>query len=67
VIGVWEALRRSGETLSATVRRIGAAGFAAHLEAVMDERWATGPEPEETAVTAPSVTGSTPEPASTAA
>lgn len=50
VIGVWEALRRSGEALSATVRRIGPAGFAAHLEAVMDERWATGPEPDETAV-----------------
>lgn len=46
VVGVWEALRRAGETLSATVHRIGHAGFAAHLESVMDERWATGPEPE---------------------
>ncbi|MCU1499095.1 MAG: hypothetical protein JWM47_3048 [Acidimicrobiales bacterium] len=46
VVGVWEAVRRSGETLSATVARIGIEGFAANLEAVMAERWATGPEPD---------------------
>ncbi len=50
VIGVWEALRRAGETLSASVHRIGHEGFAAHLEAVMAERWETGPEPDETSV-----------------
>ncbi len=46
VIGVWEATRRAGETLSSTVHRIGTDAFAAHLEAVMDERWATGAEPD---------------------
>ncbi|CAN5556969.1 nitrite/sulfite reductase [soil metagenome] len=46
VVGVWEAVRRAGETLSATVHRIGLDGFAANLEAVMAERWATGAEPE---------------------
>ena len=50
VIGIWEAMRRAGETLSNTVHRVGIDGFAAHLETVMDERWATGPEPDETEV-----------------
>lgn len=50
VIGVWEAIRRAGETLSNTVARIGIDGFAANLETVMEERWATGPEPDETVV-----------------
>ena len=50
VIGVWEAIRRAGETLSNTVQRIGIDGFAANLETVMEERWATGPEPDETVV-----------------
>jgi hypothetical protein len=26
---------------------VGADAFAAHVEAAMDERWATGPEPDE--------------------
>lgn len=47
VVGVWEAVRRDSETMSATVRRIGHDSFAAHLEAVLDERWATGSEPDE--------------------
>lgn len=47
VVGLWEALRRPGETLSATVRRAGIEAFASNLEAVMDERWASGPEPPE--------------------
>lgn len=51
VVGVWEALRRSGEPLSSTVHRVGIDGFAAHLEGVMEERWATGPEPTDTPVT----------------
>jgi ferredoxin-nitrite reductase len=45
VVGLWEALRRPGETLSSTVHRAGVDAFAANLEAVMAERWATGPEP----------------------
>ena len=49
VIGLWEAVRRDGETLSATVHRIGHDGFAAHLEAVMADRWATGAEPTDDA------------------
>ena len=50
VVGAWEAQRHSSETLAQTVHRIGADAFAAHLEAVMDERWASGPEPVPTAV-----------------
>jgi hypothetical protein len=46
VIGVWEAVRHGGETLGRTVRRLGIDAFAAHLEAQLAERWATGPEPE---------------------
>ena len=46
VIGAWESLRHAGEGLGPTVARIGHDAFARHLEAVMDERWATGPEPE---------------------
>lgn len=46
VVGLWEALRRPGETLSATVARAGLDAFAANLEAVMADRWATGPEPD---------------------
>ncbi|MGI8758458.1 MAG: Rieske 2Fe-2S domain-containing protein [Acidimicrobiales bacterium] len=46
VVGTWESLRHAGEGLGPTVARIGHDAFARHLEAVMDERWATGPEPE---------------------
>ncbi|MDP9020609.1 MAG: Rieske 2Fe-2S domain-containing protein [Actinomycetota bacterium] len=46
VVGTWESLRHDGERLGATVARIGHDAFARHLEAVMDERWASGPEPE---------------------
>jgi sulfite reductase beta subunit-like hemoprotein len=45
LLGAWEALRADGETLSATVRRVGHGAFGAHLEAVLAGRWATGPEP----------------------
>ncbi|MBW3573492.1 MAG: Rieske 2Fe-2S domain-containing protein [Actinobacteria bacterium] len=45
VVGAWESMRHDGEGLGATVARIGHDAFARHLEAVMDERWATGPEP----------------------
>jgi sulfite reductase beta subunit-like hemoprotein len=50
VVGAWEAQRHSGETLGQTVHRVGADAFAAHVEAVMDERWASGPEPDVVAV-----------------
>jgi len=47
VIGTWEATRHPGEGLSATVERIGVGSFAATLEAVLADRWASGPEPPE--------------------
>ncbi len=58
VVGVWEAVRHDGETLGATVRRFGLDAFAAHLEAQLAERWATGPEPDasEVAGAAPTAT-----------
>ncbi len=46
VVGVWEAVRRAGEPLSATVERVGADAFAAQLEGLLEELWATGAEPE---------------------
>jgi ferredoxin-nitrite reductase len=50
VVGTWEAHRHGSEGLSATVRRLGLDAFAATLEAVLEDRWATGPEPAEPAV-----------------
>ncbi|MDQ1500447.1 MAG: ferredoxin-nitrite reductase [Actinomycetota bacterium] len=49
IIGTWEALRQHGEMLGETVNRIGRDAFAAQIAALMKERWASGPEPEETA------------------
>ena len=49
VIGAWEALRQGSETLGATVARVGHDAFAAHVDAVMDERWAEGAEPDPAA------------------
>jgi sulfite reductase beta subunit-like hemoprotein len=46
VIGLWEAVRQPGESIGASVRRLGLDAVAAHLEVVLAERWATGPEPE---------------------
>lgn len=46
VVGIWEAMRHEGEPLGAAVARIGHDAFARHLESVMAERWASGPEPE---------------------
>jgi ferredoxin-nitrite reductase len=51
VVGAWEAVRQGGETLGATVARVGHDAIAAHVAAVMDERWAEGPEPDPDAVT----------------
>lgn len=46
IVGIWEALRRHGETLSQTVNRLGLDAFKAHLDTVCTGRWAPGPEPE---------------------
>jgi sulfite reductase beta subunit-like hemoprotein len=46
IVGAWESLRHGGETLGQTVTRVGDDAFAAHLEAVMADRWGTGPEPD---------------------
>ena len=54
VVGVWEAVRHSGETLGVTVRRLGIDAFAAHLESQLAERWATGPEPDPSTSLVPS-------------
>lgn len=47
IIGIWEALRTHGETLSQTANRLGLEAFKAHISAVCAERWAPGPEPDE--------------------
>ena len=44
ICGAWESVRHGPETLGQTVQRVGHDAFAAHLEAVLRERWATGPE-----------------------
>ena len=46
IVGLWEAVREHGESLSATVARLGLDVVGAHLDAVMNERWASGPEEE---------------------
>ena len=46
IVGVWEALRARGETLSSTVHRIGHAAFAAHLTAIVDGAFEPGPDAE---------------------
>jgi hypothetical protein len=46
VVGAWEALRHPDEGLGATVARVGSDAIAAHVAAVLDERWAAGAEPE---------------------
>ena len=46
VVGIWEAMRHEGEPLGTAVARIGHDAIARHLESVMTERWASGPEPE---------------------
>jgi len=46
LVGLWESLRHPGETMGVTARRVGLDAIAAHVEAVMADRWATGSEPE---------------------
>jgi sulfite reductase beta subunit-like hemoprotein len=47
IVGVWEASRHGAETLGQTVHRFGPEAFAAHIEGVLAERWASGPEPTD--------------------
>ena len=46
ILGLWGATRRAGESLGATVRRLGLDAVSAHLEAVLADRWASGAEPD---------------------
>ena len=63
VVGTWESLRHGAESLGQTVQRVGHDGFAAHIEAVMHGRWATGPEPADEPPTPPvSGAGADPDP-----
>lgn len=45
VVGSWEAMRHANESLGQTVQRLGPDAFAAHIEAVMHERWAADEDP----------------------
>jgi sulfite reductase beta subunit-like hemoprotein len=47
IIGVWEALRERGETLSDTVRRFGLEACQAQITAVFHGEWEPGPEPTD--------------------
>lgn len=48
IVGVWEALRERGETLTDTVLRFGLDAFQAQISAIFKGRWESGPEPAET-------------------
>ncbi len=48
IVGVWEALRERGETLTDTVMRFGLDAFQAQISAIFKGRWESGPEPAET-------------------
>ncbi len=45
IVGLWEALRASGESLPQTVARLGPDAFAAHVDRVFRGRWEVGLEP----------------------
>ena len=52
IVGTWESLRHHGEPLGTTVRRLGPDAISAQIQAVLEDRWAPGPEPApELAVT----------------
>lgn len=53
LIGLWEAVRRPGERFGDAVARIGLEAVQAHVEAVCQDRWASGPEPEPAAPVLP--------------
>jgi ferredoxin-nitrite reductase len=46
IVGLWEALRHPGEDIATTVRRIGLDAVGGLLQAAMDDRFATGAEPD---------------------
>jgi sulfite reductase beta subunit-like hemoprotein len=46
IVGTWEALRHPGEPLGSAVRRLGIDAFEAQIAAALDDRWASGPEPD---------------------
>ena len=46
LVGLWNATRRAGESIGATFRRLGLDAVAAHLDAVLADRWASGAEPD---------------------
>ncbi len=46
IVGTWEALRHHGESLTGAVRRLGLDAFSNQVTAVLDDRWASGPEPD---------------------
>jgi nitrite reductase/ring-hydroxylating ferredoxin subunit len=50
IVNTWEALRHGPESLSHTVTRVGPEAFAAYIEAVVGEDWASGPEPDVPAI-----------------
>jgi len=45
VVGTWEAMRHGAESLGQTALRLGTDAFAAHIEAVMHERWTADEDP----------------------
>jgi nitrite reductase/ring-hydroxylating ferredoxin subunit len=47
LVGAWESMRHGYETLGQTVARVGEEAVAAHIAAVMADRWGTGPEPPD--------------------
>jgi sulfite reductase beta subunit-like hemoprotein len=53
IVGTWESLRRHGEALGTTARRVGLDAFSAQVQAVLDDRWAAGPETDHDLLTAP--------------
>ena len=63
IVGAWESLRHGAETLGQTVNRVGQEGFAAHIEAVMADRWGTGPEPADDGGSEPVAARGAPDPA----
>jgi sulfite reductase beta subunit-like hemoprotein len=46
MVGTWEALRHPGEPLGSAVRRLGVDAFEAQIAAALEDRWASGPEPD---------------------
>lgn len=48
IVGIWEALREKGETLTGTVHRVGVDVFGTQIAAVFKGQWEPGAEPSET-------------------